>query len=133
MIRWSSLITKQIKDIVCEFLKGFTTEIRFEKATINDIEVLIDVRNKSFYADYTKYGECSGYNMSKEDMTDSILNRISYKIICNNQVVGNIGIRDNQDDTYYLGCLCVIPDYENKGIGEGVIRFIESEFPNATV
>ena len=54
-------------------------------------------------------------------------------VICNNQIVGNINVRDNQDNTYYLGCLCVIPDYENKGIGQEAIRFIESEFPNATV
>lgn len=66
-------------------------------------------------------------------MTNSILNRISYKIICNNQVVGNICVRDNGDGTYYIGTLCVTPDYENKGIGEKAIRFIESEFPNACI
>lgn len=107
--------------------------VRFEKATINDAETLIEVRNKSFYEDYIKYGECPGYNISKEDMANSILNRIAYKIICDNQVVGNISIRDNKDGTYYIGCICVIPDYENKGIGQRAIRFIESEFPDASV
>ena len=29
--------------------------------------------------------------------------------------------------------MSLIPDYENKGIGQEAIRFIESEFPNATV
>lgn len=108
-------------------------EIKFERAIIDDAETLANVRNQSFYADYIKYGECPGYNVSKEHMIDSILNRILYKIICNNQVVGNIGVRDNHDSTFYLGCLCVIPDYENKGIGQGAIRFIESQFPNATI
>ena len=108
-------------------------EIKFERATINDTETLINVRNQCFYADYIKYGECPGYNISKEDMTNSIINRIAYKIICNNQVVGNISLTDNKDGTYYLGCLCVIPDYENKGIGQDAIRFIESEFPNASL
>jgi ribosomal protein S18 acetylase RimI-like enzyme len=41
--------------------------------------------------------------------------------------------RKFEDGTYYLGCLCVIPPYENKGIGKEAIRFIESEFPNATI
>lgn len=108
-------------------------EIKFERATIDDIKSLINVRNQSFYSDYVKYGECPGYNISKENMTNSILNRISYKIMCNNEIVGNISVRDNHDNTYYLGCLCVIPDYENKGIGQEAIRFIESEFPNTTV
>lgn len=107
--------------------------IAFERATPEDAETLIDVRNQSFYADFVKYGECPGYNISKEDMTNSILNRIAYKIICDDRVVGNISVRDNMDGTCYLGCICVIPDYENKGIGQQAIRFIEGEFPNTTV
>lgn len=108
-------------------------ELKFERATIEDVEILINVRNQSFYADYIKYGECPGYNISKENMTTSILNKMSYKIIYNNHVVGNISATDNQDNTYYLGCLCVIPDYENQGIGQKAIKFIEGVFSNATV
>lgn len=107
-------------------------EIKFERATINDSDALINVRNQSFYADYIKYGSSPGYNYSKESMTNCILNRISYKIICNNQIIGNISVTDNHNNTYHLGCLCVIPDYESKGIGQEALRFIENEFPNAT-
>lgn len=108
-------------------------EIKFERASIKDVDILINVRNKAFYADYVKYGEYPGYNNSKESMTNAILNRIAFKIVCNNQIIGNISASENHDNTYYLGCLCVIPDYENKGIGQEAIRFIESEFPHATV
>lgn len=108
-------------------------EIKYERATIDDVEALINVRNQCFYSDYVKYGECPGYNISKENMTKKISNNISYKIICDNKIVGNISVTDNNDNTYYLGCLCVIPDYENQGIGQESLRFIESEFPNATV
>lgn len=108
-------------------------EVRFERATIDDVEALINVRNLSFYADYVKYGECPGYNKSKESMANAILNRIVYKIICNNQIVGNISVRDNHDNTYHLGCLCVISEYENKGIGQEALRFIEEQFPDAAV
>lgn len=101
-------------------------EIKFERATIDDTEILINIRNQCFYADFINYGECPGYNISKEDMANSILSRIAYKITFNNHVIGNISITDNQDGTYYLGCLCVIPDYENKGIGQKAIRFIET-------
>ncbi|MDR3594358.1 GNAT family N-acetyltransferase [Clostridium sp.] len=106
-------------------------KIEFERATINDIDELINVRNQSFYEDYVKYGECPGYNLTKESMTNIILSRIVYKIIYDNQMVGSISIKDNNDNTYYLGCLCVIPDYENKGIGQEALRFIERKFPNA--
>ncbi|MDP4088494.1 MAG: GNAT family N-acetyltransferase [Bacillota bacterium] len=105
--------------------------VKFERAAIEDVEELINVRNQSFYSDYVKYGECPAYNLSIESMTNTILNRIVYKIICDHRIIGNISIRDNQDNTYYLSCLCVIPDYENKGIGQAAMKFIGSEFPYA--
>ena len=107
------------------------TDIRFERVSLEDAETLIDVRNKSFYEDYLKFGECPGYHISVESMTKSILNRIMYKIICDNKVVGNISIKDNQDGSFCLGCLCVIPEYQNRGIGQTAIKFIENELPNA--
>ncbi|WMJ87161.1 GNAT family N-acetyltransferase [Anaerocolumna sp. MB42-C2] len=107
-------------------------KIRFERANIEDAETLIDIRNLCFYKDYLKYGVCPGYNITKEQMRNSIIHRISYKIICGNQIVGNISVKDNKDNTYYLSCLCVIPDYENKGIGQSAIHFIEQEFPDAS-
>lgn len=108
-------------------------KIEFQKANMDDIEALIDVRNQSFYEDYVKYGECPGYNLTKETMTEIILNRIVYKIMCNNQIVGSISIKDSNDNTYFVGCLCVIPEFENRGIGQGALRFIESKFPNAEI
>lgn len=107
--------------------------IEFKRADIYDVDELINIQNQSFYADYIKYGECPGYNHSKESMTNIILNRITYKIICDNQIVGDIIIKDNHDDTYYLGGLCVIPDYENKGIGQEAMKFIEKQFPSAAI
>lgn len=107
-------------------------KIKFEPATINDAKLLINIRNLCFYGDFIKYGECPAYNNTLESMTNTILNRIVYKIIYNNQIIGNISIRDNLDNTYYLGCLCVISDYENKGIGQEALKFIETKYPNAT-
>ncbi|WP_157797117.1 MULTISPECIES: hypothetical protein [Clostridium] len=42
--------------------------VRFERATLDDVEELISIRNQCFYSDYIKYGECPGYNISKETM-----------------------------------------------------------------
>jgi ribosomal protein S18 acetylase RimI-like enzyme len=108
-------------------------EIRFEKAKLSDADELINIRNQSFYEDYVKYGECPGYNLNKENMTEIILNRILYNVICDNKIVGSISVKENKDDVYYIGCLCVIPEYENKGIGQETLKFIEGEFPNAKV
>jgi len=107
-------------------------EINFIRATIEDVETLINVQNKSFFSDYIKYGECPGYNRSKQSMKNSVLNGFTYKIICDGKIVGDIIARDNGGNTYFLGSLCIIPSYENKGIGQEAIRFIESKFPSAT-
>ena len=107
-------------------------DIAFKRASLEDADALIEVRNESFYADYVKYGQCPGYNCSKEEMIDHIANRISYKILLGNQIIGNMSIRDNHDGTYHLGCLCIVPDYENRGIGQKALRFLESEFKDAT-
>ncbi|GFP75326.1 GNAT family N-acetyltransferase [Clostridium fungisolvens] len=110
-------------------------EIKFEIANIEDAEVLVEVRNLSFFSDYIKYGECPGYNISIESMTNTLLNTKikSYKIFSDEKVVGNISVRENNDNTCYIGCLCVIPSYENRGIGQHAIRFVEKEFSNVTV
>lgn len=106
-------------------------KIEFKRATLEDTESLIQVQNQSFYSDFIQYGVCPGYNHSKSSMENIILNRITYKIVVDDRIVGDIIIRENNNKTYYLGGLCVIPDYENKGIGQRAIMYIESQYPNA--
>lgn len=48
-----------------------------------------------------------------------------------NTIVGDIIVQDNHDGTYFLGGLCLIPEYENKGIGQVAMRFLEQQFKNA--
>lgn len=108
-------------------------KIEFTRATVEDVDKLIDVQNESFYSDYIKYGECPGYDHSKESMTSIVLNKFTYKIIYDDKIIGDIIVSDNKDNTYYLGGLCVLPAYENKGVGQEAIKFIESKFLNATV
>ena len=107
-------------------------DLKYINAKKEDADLLIKIYNTSFYNDYIKYGECPGYNHTRESMTNTILSRIVYKIICDDKIIGNISIRDNKDDTYHLCCLCVIPEYQNKRIGQKALRFIESKYSNAT-
>jgi ribosomal protein S18 acetylase RimI-like enzyme len=108
-------------------------KIEFIRATAEDTDELVEVQNKSFYSDYIRYGECPGYNHSKAEMEDIVQKRVAYKILCDGQVVGDILVRDNGDHTYFLGCLCVIPEYENMGIGQKAIQYLETEFSDAVL
>lgn len=105
--------------------------VEFVCATTNDILDLIDVQNQAFFSDYVKYGYCPGYGRTYENMQSTLENRIVYKIIANGTIAGNIIVRDNRDGTYFLGCICIIPQYENKGIGQAAIKFIEEHFSDA--
>ena len=105
--------------------------ITFERALIEDADALICVQDKSFYHDFMKYGVCPGYNRSHDSMVDSILKNYVYKIQLNDIVIGDIIIKDCGDENCHLGGICVDPDYENKGIGQMAMKFIDSCFPDA--
>ena len=47
--------------------------ISYRKANVNDVDLLINIYNVSFYDDYIRYGECPAYNRTKENMKNSIL------------------------------------------------------------
>lgn len=101
-------------------------DITFKKATKEDCKLLIDINNKAYYSDYIRYGECPGYNISHENMLSSIENKeIEKYIICADNVpIGVISIHNKSGGKYYLGNLCVIPEYQHKGIGKQAIDFI---------
>lgn len=103
----------------------------FERANINDISKLIEVQNKSFYNDYILYGECPAYNESEESMKEYINTCIVYKILVDDEIVGDIIIRRRDINNYYLRVISIIPEVQNLGIGTKAINFIENENPNA--
>lgn len=101
------------------------------RAQPQDAKRLAEVFNASFYSDYIKYGECPGYNKTEDSMLSGMKEYIVYKIIVEGVIVGAISIKKESDNHFYLGALCVIPDYANKGIGQQAMRFLDSEFPHA--
>ena len=106
-------------------------ETIIERATINDADSLIDVQNQSFLSDFQKYGICPSYNQTKEKIASHIISDNVYKIIADSRIIGDIVIIKKAGEHYHLQCICVVPKYENGGIGNTAMRFIEREFPEA--
>ena len=106
-------------------------DIQFERAVLEDTDALITVQNQSFHSDFIKYGVCPGYGRSHDNMAESVSSHFVYKILSGGTIVGDIIVRDNGDGVYHLGCIRVIPDYENKGIGHLAMQFIDTCFPCA--
>lgn len=98
-------------------------KIEYRQANINDAELLINIYNSSFYSDYIKYGECPAYGKTKEMMESSIVNCPKFIILCDGKPVGCISCKKVKMEMYEVGCLCVIPEYQGKGIGSQAIKF----------
>ena len=103
-------------------------EIGFRKADTADAELLIDIYNASFYNDYVRYGECPAYGKTKEMMEQSIIDYPKFVILYNGGPVGCVSCRETGDGTYEVGCLCVVPEFQGKGIGTAAMEFIKSYY-----
>lgn len=52
-------------------------------------------------------------------------------IICNDEIpIGVISVADKGNGEYYLGCLCIIPEYQGKGIGTRAVKYMLEYFSN---
>lgn len=101
------------------------------RAYEEDASDLIEARNKSFYDDFVKFGECPGYNIPFENMVDKIRNLLVYKILIEDKIIGDISVKKLEEGYYWIKCLENIPEYQNKGIGSKVLSYIETQFPDA--
>lgn len=101
-------------------------KIEYRKANTADAELLIDIYNSAFYSDYIKYGECPAYGKTKEMMERSIINYPKFIILLNNKPVRCVSCKQVESGTYEIGCLCVVPEYQGKGIGTQAIIFVKS-------
>ena len=103
-------------------------EIEFREADITDVEILIEIYNSAFYSDFIKYGECPAYGRTKEQMEQSIREFPKFLIMCDTKPVGCISCKEMETGLYEVGCLCVIPEFQGKGIGTAAMQFAKSHF-----
>lgn len=97
-------------------------KLRFRHAFMDDADILIDLYNQSFHKDFLRYGECPAYGKTKVQMQKSLRTFPKDIILCDNIPVGVISANNKGNGEYYVGRLCVIPEYQNKGIGTQAIN-----------
>ena len=103
-------------------------KIEFRKAVTADAELLVDIYNSSFYSDFIRYGECPAYGKTKEMMEQSIIDFSKFLILCDSRPVGCIACKELGNGAYEVGCLCVVPEFQGKGIGTAAMEFAKSYF-----
>ncbi|MBQ9009104.1 MAG: GNAT family N-acetyltransferase [Clostridia bacterium] len=111
-------------------LRGTPGKIEFRKAGLSDAELLIEIYNSAFSDDYIRYGTCPAYGKTKEMMERSIVNYPKFLILYNGRPVGSVSCRETESGMYEIGCLCVIPEYQGKGIGTAAMEFIKGHYQN---
>ena len=102
-------------------------DIQIKATTTEDAEVLVNIYNEAFYEDYVQYGECPGYGKSVSDMEKSINETLKYIAYVGENPVGAISVLKKDDGVYYLGALCVIPEYQRQGIGHKLLEFFKEQ------
>ncbi len=98
--------------------------LSYIQAKKEDADLLIKLYDLSFYEDYVKYGECPAYGRSREEMEASIENFPKLIIYYDAIPIGAFSVAKKGNGEYYLGCLCVIPEYQGRGIGSQTIRYM---------
>lgn len=97
--------------------------IKYQKANEKDTELLIELYNKAFLSDYLKYGECPAYGRTIESMTLSLQKSEKHIITVDDIPVGVISFENRGEGNYYLGCLCLIPQYQHRGLGTSAFKY----------
>lgn len=103
--------------------------VTYRPAETEDAALLADLYNAAFLADYLRYGECPGYGRTPEQMTRSIQEYPKTLILCQGTPVGVLSAREIGEGSVYVGCLCVIPEYQGKGIGTRAMAYLEAIYP----
>lgn len=106
-----------------------TPEVTFRQARREDAEQLVQIYNAAFLADFTRYVICPGYGRSKDAMEQSIARYPKWILSLGEQAVGALSARE-EDGTVFVGCLCVIPEYQGRGIGTRAMMELVRLFPN---
>ena len=101
-------------------------KIEYRQANKEDAELLLNIYNASFYGDYVRYGSCPGYEQTIKMMEESISKSRKYIILCDNEHVGCVSCVNLENGVYEIGCLCVIPEYQGKGIGTQTMQFVKT-------
>ena len=105
-------------------------KIEFRKAETSDAELLTDIYDSAFYSDHIRYGGCPAYGKTVEMMERSIIEFPKFLIICDGRPVGCISCKEKDQGIYEIGCLCVIPEFQGRGIGSAAIGFVKTHYAN---
>ena len=91
--------------------------LTFRPAVPGDAALLVRLYDAAFHADYVRYGQCPGYGRSVSDMLGSLARTRKQLLLLDGEPVGVLSYNYEGEGLIYLGCLCVVPEHQGKGLG----------------
>jgi GNAT superfamily N-acetyltransferase len=103
-------------------------EIRVERAKLEDAELILQGQQKSFLPLLERYQDhdVNPCNEKLESIQKSIIEHYFYKILVDEKFSGAIYVHENPDDLHFkLHTIYILPEYQNRGIGQKAIEYVE--------
>jgi ribosomal protein S18 acetylase RimI-like enzyme len=103
-----------------------------EKATILDGEEILSLQKLAYRSEAEIYDDFSipPLLQTLEEVRKDFENQVFLKTVLNGKIVGSVRAFV-KEGTCYIGRLIVHPDFQNQGIGTGLMRGIEETFKEA--
>ena len=109
-------------------------DVNLQKANISDASMLLEMQKTCFAEHLKRYEdfETSPAMATVERIIYMTENDYLYKIFYENACVGAVNIRKLETpESYKLHMIYILPEHQNKGIGQKSIKQAENLFPNA--
>lgn len=103
--------------------------VTLEPAVPEDAAEFVRIQDMAFFEDYKEFGVCPAYGRTKESLRQWILHKPNYKIVADGKIIGKISISDTGNGEGHVDCFCIIPQYQNMGIGQRMMKRMEEEHP----
>ena len=108
----------------------FVSDLEYRCADTSDAKLLVEIYNSAFYDDFIRYGQCQAYGRSEENMQKSILDYPKIIAYDQGKAVGVISYKEEAPGKYYIGCLAVVKEEQDRGIGTLLMKHFMSEHPD---
>lgn len=120
------------KRLCCKSI-GQELPLFFRHAVAADAPLLVELQNRAFESDFMKFGYCPAYHADARKKAEKIAacQVETYVIQIGLEPVGEISISQKEQDDYFLGCLCLVPRWQGRGIGGKALKFLEAIKPGA--
>ena len=96
----------------------------------SDAQKMLEVALEAFAEDAEKYGSPPPKIDTLEWRHPRQYNGIYYKLLLEDEIIGGFRIINKGDGHYYFASAFITPQYQNRGYGSEVMKFIDKEFSN---